>query len=103
MNEHYIVNKAGSIYRHRLLPRPSLSSAGLGWRGLVVESYQVPPCDLPDIPIAHHIVEFASQQHVSLGERPDWGGHQRPVSKYPGTCCFFPAGIRPKLSLLTQT
>jgi AraC family transcriptional regulator len=103
MCEDEIVKKGSSMYRDRLLPRPLMSSAGLGWRGLVVERYQVPPCELPDLPVAHHIVEFASQQHVSLGERPDWRGHLRPFSKYPGTCCFSPAGIRPKLRLFTQT
>jgi AraC family transcriptional regulator len=91
------------MYRDRVLPRPLMSSAGLGWRGLVVERYQVPPCELPDLPVAQHIVECASQQHVSLGERPDWRGHLRPFSKYPGTCCFSPAGIRPTLRLFTET
>ncbi|MCU1247050.1 MAG: transcriptional regulator, AraC family [Edaphobacter sp.] len=89
--------------RYQSLPQPLFSSTGLGWRGLVVERYEVPPCELPDLSVTHHIVEFASQQHVSLGERPDWRGHLRPFSKYPGTCCFSPAGIRPKLRLFTQT
>jgi AraC family transcriptional regulator len=92
-----------SLYRGRLLPRPLLSSTGLGWKGLVVERYQAPPCELPDLQLAHHIVELASQQHVSLGERPDWRGQLRPFSKYPGTCNCFPAGIRPKLRSFTQT
>jgi len=103
MSENEIVNKGSSLYRYRLLPRPLFSSTGLGWRGLVVERYQMPPCELPDLPVAHHIVELASQQHVSLGERPDWMGYLRPFSKYPGTCCFSPAGIRPTLRLFTQT
>ncbi|MCU1252222.1 MAG: transcriptional regulator, AraC family [Edaphobacter sp.] len=101
MIENEIVDKKGPIYR--VLPTPLLSSIGLGWKGLVVERYQVPPCELPDLPVAHHIVEFASQQHVSLGERPDWRGHLRSFSKYPETCCFSPAGIRPRLRLFTQT
>src|SRR5260370_12980403 len=92
-----------SLYRGQLLPRPSLSSTGLGWKGLVVERYQAPPCELPDLPVTHHIVELASQQHVSLGERPDWRGQLRPFSKYPVTCNCFPAGIRPKLRSFTQT
>jgi len=91
------------MYRCRLLPRPLLSSTELGWRGLVVERYQMPPCELPDLPVAHHIVELASQQHVSLGERPNWRGHLRPFSKYPGICNLFPDGIRPKLRSFTQT
>jgi AraC family transcriptional regulator len=103
MSENEIVNKGSSLYRYRLLPRPLLSSTGLGWRGLVVERYQMPPCELPDLPVAHHIVELASQQHVSLGERPDWRGRLRPFSKYPGTCNLFPGGVRPKLRLFTQT
>jgi AraC family transcriptional regulator len=70
---------------------------------LIVERYQMPPCELPDLPVAHHIVELASQQHVSLGERPDWRGRLRPFSKYPGTCNLFPGGVRPKLRLFTQT
>jgi AraC family transcriptional regulator len=86
-----------------VLPTPLLSSTGLGWKGLVVERYQAPPCELPDLPVAHHIVELVSQQHVSLGERPDWRGHLRPFSKYPGTCNLFPDGVRPKLRSFTQT
>src|SRR5260370_40304660 len=27
-----------------------------------VRRYQMPPCELPDLPVAHHIVELASQQ-----------------------------------------
>jgi AraC family transcriptional regulator len=101
MSENEIVNKGGSIYQ--VLSPPLLSSAGLGWKGFVVERYQVPPCEFPDLPVAHHIVELASQQHVSLGERPDWKGHLRPFTKYPGTCNLFPGGIRPKLRSFTQT
>jgi AraC family transcriptional regulator len=103
MSEKEIENKRSSLYRGRLSFRPSLSSTGLGWKGLVVERYQAPPCELPDLPIDHHIVELASQQHVSLGERPDWRGHLRPFSKYPGVCNCFPAGVRPKLRVFTQT
>jgi hypothetical protein len=103
MTENEIVTKGSSLYPYRLVPQPLSSSIGLGWRGLVVERYQVKPCELPDLPAAHHTVEFASQQHVSLGERPDWRGHLRRFSKYPGTCCFFPAGVRRKLRLFTQT
>src|SRR3982074_2078338 len=103
MSENEIAHKGGSMYRGQLLPRPLFSSPGLGWRGLVVERYQFPPCEFPDLPVAHHIVELASQQHVSLGERPDWRGQLRPFSKYPGTCNCFPAGIRPKLRVFTQT
>lgn len=102
MSENEIVNKRGSIYP--VLSPPLLSSAGLGWKGLVVERHQtLPPCEFPDLPVAHHIVELTSQQHVSLGERPDWKGHLRPFSKYPGTCNLFPGGIRPKLRSFTQT
>ena len=101
MSENENVNKEGSIYQ--VLSPPLLSSAGLGWKGLVVERYKAPPCEFPDLPVAHHIVELASQQHVSLGERPDWRGHLRPFSKYPGTSNLFPGGIRPKLRSFTQT
>ena len=101
MSENQIVNKLGSIYQ---MPyTPLLSSAGFGWKGLVVERYQAPPTELPDLPAAHHIVELMSQQHVSLGERPDWKGHLRPFTKYPGTCNLFPGRIRPKLRSFTQT
>jgi len=103
MSEKKIENKERSLYQSRLPFRPSLSSTGLGWKGLVVERHQARPCELPDLPTAHHIVELASQQHVSLGERPDWRGHQRPFSKYPGVCNCFPAGVRPKLRVFTQT
>jgi AraC family transcriptional regulator len=103
MSEKKIENKGRSLYQSRLSFRPLLSSAGLGWKGLVVERHQAPPCELPDLPTAHHIVELASQQHVSLGERPDWRGHLRPFSKYPGVCNCFPAGVRPKLRVFTQT
>src|SRR3979490_3651108 len=103
MSEKKIENKGGSLYQSRLPFRPLVSSAGLGWKGLVVERYQMPPCEVPDLPIAHHIVELASQQHVSLGERPDWRGHLRPFSKYPGVCNCFPAGVRPRLRVFTRT
>src|SRR3979490_3642530 len=103
MNEKEIESKRSARCRGRLPCRPLLSSTGLGWKGLVVERYQMPPCELPDLPVAHHIVELASQQHVSLGERPDWMGYLRPFSKYPGTCNLFPDGVRPKLRLFTQT
>src|SRR3981081_2193820 len=101
MSKSEIVDKGGSIYR--VLSPPLLSIIVLGWKGLVVERYQAPPCELPDLPVAHHIVELASQQHVSLGERPDWRGQLRPFSKYPGACNCFPAGVRPKLRVFTQT
>jgi AraC family transcriptional regulator len=103
MSDKEIENKQSSLYGGRLSFRPLLSSGGLGWKGLIVERHQAPPCELPDLPIAHHIVELASQQHVSRGERPDWRGHLRPFSKYPGVCNCFPAGIRPKLRVFTQT
>jgi AraC family transcriptional regulator len=70
---------------------------------LLVERYHAPACELPDLPIAHHIVELVSQQHVSLGERTDWRGRLRPFSKYPGKCNFFSAGLRPKLRVFTET
>jgi AraC family transcriptional regulator len=101
LSENKIVQKNDSI--NRLLPPPLLSSIGLGWRGLVVEHYRVPPCELPDLPVAHHIVELASQQHVSLGERPNWRGHLKPYSKYPGHANFFADGVRPRLRSFTQT
>src|SRR3979490_135814 len=103
MSEKEKENKGSSLYRGRLSFRPLLSSTGLGWKGLVVERYQAPPCELPDLLLAHHIVELASQQHVSLGERSDWSGHLRPFSKYPGACNLFPDGLRPKLRSFTQT
>src|SRR5260370_6236133 len=70
---------------------------------LGISSARMPPCELPDLTVAHHIVELASQQHVSLGERPDWRGYLRPFSKYPGTCNLFPDGVRPKLRSFTKT
>jgi AraC family transcriptional regulator len=103
MSEKEIVNKESSLYPYGLVPRPLLSSTGLGWKGLLVERYHAPACELPDLPIAHHIVELVSQQHVSLGERPDWRGRLRPFSKYPGTCNLFSAGLRPKLRVFTET
>src|ERR1700730_6156739 len=103
MSENEIVNKGRSLYPYGLLSRPLLSSTGLGWKGLLVERHHAPACELPDLPIAHHIVELVSQQHVSLGERPDWRGRLRPFSKYPGTCNLFSAGLRPKLRSFTQT
>jgi hypothetical protein len=58
MSENEILNKGSSLYPYRLLPRPLLSSTGLGWKGLLVERHHVPACELPDLPIAHHIVEL---------------------------------------------
>jgi AraC family transcriptional regulator len=103
MSENEIVNKGSSLYPYGLVSRPLLSSIGLGWKGLLVERRHAPACELPDLPVAHHIVELVSQQHVSLGERPDWRGHLRPFSKYPGTCNLFPDGVRPKLRVFTET
>jgi hypothetical protein len=101
MSENEIVHKRSPL--NPSLPPPLLSSIELGWKGLVVERYSVPPCELPDVPIVDHIVELVSQEHVSVGERPDWRGHLRPYSKYPGTSNFFPDGIRPKIRSFTQT
>jgi AraC family transcriptional regulator len=70
---------------------------------VVVERYRVPPCELPDLPVAYHIVELASQQHVSFGERPDWRGCLKPYAKYPGQANFFTEGVRPKIRSFTQT
>jgi AraC family transcriptional regulator len=95
------VHKRGSPYPP--FPPPLLSSIGLEWKGLVFERYRVPPCELPEVPIVDHIIEHASQQHVSIGERPDWRGHLKPYSKYPGTSYLFPAGIRPRIRSFTQT
>ena len=88
---------------NRLLPRALISSIGLGWKGLLVERYRVPPCELPDLPVAYHIVELASQQHVSFGERPDWRGYLKPYSKYPGHANFFTEGVRPRIRSFTET
>jgi AraC family transcriptional regulator len=101
MSENEIVRKRSPL--NPSLPAPLLSSIELGWKGLVVERYSVPPCELPDVPIVDHIVELVSQEHVSVGERPDWRGRLRPYSKYPGTSNFFPDGIRPKIHSFTQT
>lgn len=101
MSANEIASKRGLIYRE--LPPPLWSSSELGWKGLVVEHYSAPPCEFPDLPTGDHILEFASQQHVSLGERPDWRGYLSPYSKYPRTGNFFPAGLRPKLRSFTQT
>src|SRR5258708_25973348 len=101
MSENEIVNKGGAIYQ--MSPRPLLSSTGLGWKNLVVECYQAPPCEFPDLPVAHHIVELASQQHVSLGERPDWRGDLIPLSQYTGEFNCFPRCITPKLPSFIHT
>jgi AraC family transcriptional regulator len=101
MSENEITSKMGSIYP--VIPPPLWSSHELGWKGLVVERYSAPPCEFPDLPTVNHILEFASQQHVSLGERPDWKGHFRPYAKYPGTGNFHMAGLRRKLRSFTQT
>jgi AraC family transcriptional regulator len=97
------VHQIGSPYPLPFLPPHLLSSSGLGWNGLVVERHSIRPCELPDMPMTDHIIEYVSQQHVSRGERPDWRGRLRPYSKYPGTSNCFPDGIRPRLRSFTQT
>ncbi|MDB6101779.1 MAG: hypothetical protein JWO52_1778 [Gammaproteobacteria bacterium] len=50
-----IAIEGSSLYQGRLSPLPLLSSTGLGWKGLVVERYQVSPCELPDLPIVSRL------------------------------------------------
>jgi hypothetical protein len=88
-----------------LLPCSSfslVSSVGLGWRGLVIERHYSSPCEIPEIPIARHMVEFASGHHVSYGERPGQDGRFKPYSKEPGTINFYSAGVRPAIRAFTR-
>jgi AraC family transcriptional regulator len=90
---------------NELLPCSSsslVSSVGLGWRGLVLERHYSSPCEIPEIPIARHIVEFASGQHVSYGERPGQDSRFKPYSKEPGTINFYSAGVRPAIRAFTR-
>jgi AraC family transcriptional regulator len=81
---------------------PLVSSVGLGWRGLVLERHYSSPCEIPEIPIARHIVEFASGQHASYGERPGQDGRFQPYSKEPETINFYSAGVRPAIRAFTR-
>src|SRR5260370_26612105 len=59
-------------------------------------------CELTEACVRHHIVELASGQHLSYGERPDWSGHWTPYSKPPGNICLFSEGIRPAIRSYSQ-
>jgi hypothetical protein len=87
---------------HPLLS-PHVSSSGLGWKGLRLERYSVLSCDVPEVPVVHHVVEHAVGQHVSYGERPNSSGHWVPYSKPPGNTNLFPNGVRPAVRPYSQT
>jgi AraC family transcriptional regulator len=92
--------KENSIYP---LLSPLMSSIGLGWKNLVIEHHSLLPRESPELRVRHHIVELASGQHVSYGERSDWSGHWTPYSKPPGNICLFSEGIRPAIRAYSQT
>src|SRR5258706_10384530 len=91
--------KENSIYP---LLSPSMSSSGLGWKNLVIEHHSLLPRESPELRVRHHIVELASGQHVSYGERLVWSGHWTPYSKPPGNICLFSEGIRPAIRSYSQ-
>lgn len=91
--------KENSIYP---LLSPLMSSSGLGWKNLVIEHHSLLPRESPELRVRHHIVELASGQHVSYGERSDWSGHWTPYSKPPGNICLFSEGIRPAIRSYSQ-
>jgi len=84
------------------LASPVMSSSGLGWKNVVIEHHSLLPLEVPDVRVRHHIVELASGQHLSYGERHDWRGHWTPYSKPPGNICLFSEGIRPAIRSHSQ-
>jgi AraC family transcriptional regulator len=101
VSENAFVQKRESIYQ--VLPPPLVSSAGLGWKNVVVERHSLLPCESSEVPIIHHVVEFACGPHVSYGERPNWSGRLMPYSKRPGNINLFSDGIRPAIRSYSQT
>jgi AraC family transcriptional regulator len=79
-----------------------MSSSGLGWKNLVIEHHSLLPLESPEVRVRHHIVELASGQHLTYGERPDWSGHWTSYSKPPGNICLFSEGIRPAIRSYSQ-
>jgi AraC family transcriptional regulator len=88
---------------HSLLLQPLVSSASLGWKGLLLETHLVSPCELTQISTVRSIVEFVSGRDVSYGERPDWRGRFRPYAKHPGTISIYSEGMRPALRSFSRT
>ena len=80
----------------------SMSSTGLGWKNLVVEHHSLLPREIPEFPLRHHIVELASGQHASYGERPNQTGHWTPYSKHPGNINLFTDAVRPAVRIYSQ-
>ncbi len=80
-----------------------LSSDRFGWKNIVVERHRIEPGEKKASAIPHHIVAFASGDHVSYGERPNRWGHLVPYSKSPGTLYSFVEGSVPALCTRTET
>ncbi|HYZ73898.1 MAG TPA: AraC family transcriptional regulator [Chthoniobacterales bacterium] len=81
---------------------PLMSSSGLGWQNLVVEQHSFLPREFAEFPLTHHMVELASGQHMSHGERPHQTGHWTPYWKPPGNINLFTDGARPAVRSYSQ-
>jgi AraC family transcriptional regulator len=88
---------------HPLLPSPLISSQGLGWKSVILERHVVPPCELPEAPVSHHIVECMLGEHWFYGERRNLLGNFTPYSLPPESINLYPDGTRPALRSFTRT
>ncbi|HYZ87460.1 MAG TPA: helix-turn-helix domain-containing protein [Bryobacteraceae bacterium] len=60
------------------------------------------PREFQEFRITHLMVELASGQHTSYGERPNQNGHWMPYSKPPGNINLFTDGVRPAVRSYSQ-
>jgi AraC family transcriptional regulator len=79
------------------------SSAGLGWKDIIVRRYLTEPGEKVEVATAHHILFEASGQEMCIGERQGVRGRLVPYSKQPGTMHFYPDGLIPAIYPSAQT
>jgi AraC family transcriptional regulator len=80
-----------------------LSSAQLGWKGIVVQHHLAPPGEKPRKTTRLQFVELAVGREAAYGERPDRRGTFLPYSKHPGQMIIYAEGTLPLLYPSTQT
>jgi AraC family transcriptional regulator len=96
-----IISPTGALVRGSSLRLAS--SVGLGWNGIALEHHLIEPGEIPEAVTADYIIEIASGEQVSYGERPDRSGQFVPYSRPPGTICLYSEGLLPALYPVTET
>jgi hypothetical protein len=92
-----------AVERH-LFPSVRLSSsAGLGWKDILVGRYLTDPGEKPEVITTRHILSAASGQEMCFGERRGVRGRLVPFSKQPGTMHLYPDGLFPAMYPSIQT